>query len=104
MGRYSPLHCDSRGDAMRRITWLTISICIAVLSVIPFPYVGRELNAFSDLAHAPACGLLSLAAVYEIKKLLPRWPFLAVLITWAIVVLLGGIAELAQGLTNRSPG
>jgi hypothetical protein len=88
---------------MRPVTWLITSLVIGVLLVIPLPYAGRELNSLGDLAHAPAFGLLSLAVFYGIKKLLPPYPFVTVLVTWAIVVFLGGAAESVQSLTNRSP-
>jgi hypothetical protein len=89
---------------MRRIAWIIISLVIGVLLVTPMPETGRELRSLSDLAHAPVFGLLSLAFLHGTRKLLPTRPFLAVLMSWAIVVLFGGSVELIQGLTSRTPG
>ena len=88
---------------MRRATWLLVLVVIGTLLVIPLPYAGREINALSDLAHAPVFGLVALAAFHGFKRLLPPGPVLRVLITWAVVVLVGGVTELVQILTNRSP-
>jgi hypothetical protein len=89
---------------MRPIAWIIISLVIGVLLVTPMPATSREARSLADLAHAPVFGLLSLAFLHGTRKLLPTRPFLAVLMSWAIVVLIGGFVELLQRLSNRTPG
>jgi hypothetical protein len=86
----------------RQRTWLLI-LGIMVLLVIPLPSEGREMTAALDLSHAPIFAFMSWVAWNAIRTLRPLRPVSTILMTWAVVLVLGVAAEFLQGLTGRSP-
>ena len=90
---------------MRRSSDLTGGLLIAcgvgcLAAAVAFADEGRAAGALLDLAHAPIFGLLALAVLGIIRPRLTRSSSRAILVTWALVVLLGGATELIPGLTG----